>query len=241
MKKAMLFAAGLGTRLRPFTDYHPKALAEVNGISLLKRNIHYLYQAGIREVIINVHHFADQIKHAIKHFQLPGLTLIISEEVNGPYETGGGLVFAKELLIGDGESFIVMNVDILTNMELQGIIDYHQQIKPLATLAVTKRTSSRQFLFDDHMRLKGWKNNNTGEYRWSEHRIDDAGAFSFSGIHVINPEIFKLMPLSGKFSITDIYIELAATQTILGYDHSGDLVIDVGKPEALEKASLLFK
>ena len=241
MKKAMLFAAGLGTRLRPFTDHHPKALAEVNGTSLLERNIQYLYQAGIREVIINVHHFADQIKLAIESIHLPALTLIISEELDGPYETGGGLVFAKDLLQGDGESFIVMNVDILTNMELQGIIDYHQQIQPLATLAVTKRNSSRQFLFDDHMRLAGWRNNHTGEFRWSAEIIEDAEAYSFSGIHVISPEIFQYMPLSGKFSITDTYLELAASHTILGYDHSGDHVLDVGKPESLEKASLLFK
>ena len=241
MKKAMLFAAGLGTRLKPFTDNHPKALAEVNGISLLERNIHYLYQTGIRDIIINVHHFADQIKRAVASIQLPELSLDISDEVEGPFETGGGLVYAKDLLMGDGTSFVVMNVDILTNLELQGIIDYHQQILPLATIAVTRRRSSRQFLFDDHMRLAGWRNNNTGEYRWSAGVIENAQAFSFSGIHVISPEIFQYMPLSGKFSITDTYLELAASHTILGYDHSGDHVIDVGKPEALEIASSLFK
>lgn len=116
-----------------------------------------------------------------------------------------------------------------------------QLIQPLATLAVTKRISSRQFLFDDHMRLAGWRNNNTAEYRWSAGIIEDAEAFSFSGIHVISPEIFQHMPLSGKFSITDTYLELAASHTILGYDHSGDHVLDVGKPESLEKAALLFK
>ena len=241
MKKAVLFAAGLGTRLKPFTDHHPKALAEVNGKSLLERNILYLYQSGIREIIINVHHFADQIKAVIAAYQMPELSLLISDEVNGPFETGGGLVFAKDLIVGDAEPFVVMNVDILTNMELQGMMDYHQQIRPLATLAVTKRNSSRQFLFDDHMRLVGWRNNNTGEYRWSAGEREGTVAYAFSGIHVISPEIFQLMPLGGKFSITDTYIKLAATHTILGYDHSGDHVIDVGKPEALEKASLLFR
>ena len=116
MKKAVLFAAGLGTRLKPFTDHHPKALAEVNGKSLLERNILYLYQSGIREIIINVHHFADQIKAVIAAYQMPELSLLISDEVNGPFETGGGLVFAKDLIVGDAEPFVVMNVDILTNM-----------------------------------------------------------------------------------------------------------------------------
>jgi len=241
MKKALLFAAGLGTRLKPFTNHHPKALASVNGVTLLERNIRYLYAAGIREVIVNVHHFADQIISALEVIHLPGLIISISHEVDGPYETGGGLVFAAEHFINTNESFVVINVDILTDLNLQAIMDYHESKNPLVTLAVTQRNSSRQFLFNKEMHLVGWKNNKTDEVRWSGEIVDDSKGFAFSGVHVINPAIFKCMPKSGKFSITDTYIQLAANQTIVGYDHSGGIVLDVGKPEALESAALLFK
>jgi N-acetyl-alpha-D-muramate 1-phosphate uridylyltransferase len=241
MKKALLFAAGLGTRLKPFTDHHPKALASVNGVTLLERNIRYLYAAGIREVIVNVHHFADQIISALEVIHLPGLIIRISHEVDGPYETGGGLVFAAEHFINTNESFVVMNVDILTDLDLQAIMDYHESKNPLVTLAVTKRSSSRQFLFDKEMHLVGWKNNKTGEVRWSGESVEDATGYAFSGVHIINPAIFKCMPKAGKFSITDTYIQLAANQTIIGYNHTGGIVLDVGKPEALESAALLFK
>jgi N-acetyl-alpha-D-muramate 1-phosphate uridylyltransferase len=241
MKKALLFAAGLGTRLKPFTDNHPKALATVNGVSLLERNIRYLYAAGIREVIVNVHHFADQIISALGVIHMPGLIIRISHEVDGPYETGGGLVFAAEHFVNTKASFVVMNVDILTDLNLQAIMDFHDEKRPLVTLAVTARSSSRQFLFDKEMQLVGWKNNTTGEVRWSGKCVEDANGMSFSGIHVIHPDIFKFMPKSGKFSITDTYIQLAANQTIVGYDHTGGTVLDVGKPAALEAAALLFK
>ncbi len=239
--KAMLFAAGLGTRLKPFTEHHPKALAVVNGRTLLERNIAYLNSFGIHDIVINVHHFADQVIDFLKRYENTDTHVVVSHEAEGPYETGGGLAFAAAHFKDTTFPFVVMNVDMLTNLDLVGMIDFHKKINPLATLAVTKRESSRQFLFDDEMRLVGWRNNLTGETKWSAGEVEDVQPRSFSGIHVIDPAIFGLMPSSGTFSITDVYLKLAASSLIVGYDHTGDIILDVGKPESLVKAADLFQ
>ena len=236
----MIFAAGLGTRLKPFTDHHPKALAQVNGKSLLERNVLFLYQAGIREIVINTHHFADQVEAAVALIAMPELTIHLSHEKDGPLETGGGLAYARGFFKDDTAPFVVMNVDILTDISLQKMMHYHLTHRPLATLAVTNRNSSRKLLFDQHMQLAGWQHINAGLFRWVKNEVENTQAFAFSGIHIIDPAIFDLMPLSGKFSITDLYLKMAGEHKILGFDHSGDLVLDVGKPESLEKAELLF-
>ena len=145
--KAMLFAAGLGTRLKPWTDHHPKALALVNGKSLLQRNIEYLQQFGINEVIVNVHHFADQIIDAITQNEGWGSRITISDETDAVLETGGGLKKAAWYFEAE-KDFVVMNVDILTDMRLDDMIRRHEAEQPLATLAVSDRTTSRYFLFD---------------------------------------------------------------------------------------------
>ena len=239
--KAMLFAAGLGTRLKPFTEHHPKALAVVNGKTLLERNIAYLNSFGIKDIVVNVHHFADQVIDFLERYAHADTQIAVSHEVEGPYETGGGLAFAASHFRDAATPFVVMNVDMLTNLDLRGMIDFHLKINPLATLAVTKRESSRQFLFDDEMRLVGWRNNLTGETKWSAGEVEDVQPRSFSGIHVIDPAIFALMPSSGTFSITDVYLQLAANSLVVGYDHSGDIILDVGKPESLVKAAVLFQ
>lgn len=238
--KAMLFAAGLGTRLKPFTDNHPKALAVVNGKTLLERNIAYLNSFGIQDIVINVHHFADQVVDFLKRYEHTGINIVVSHEADGPFETGGGLAFAAPYFNETLAPFVVMNVDMLTNLDLVGMMDFHNKINPLATLAVTKRESSRQFLFDEEMRLVGWRNNNTAETRWSAKEIQDVELRSFSGIHIISPAIFNLMPSTGTFSITDVYIKLAADSLIVGYDHSGDIILDVGKPSSVLEAAVLF-
>ncbi len=237
----MLFAAGLGTRLKPFTDAHPKALAQVNGKTLLERNLAYLSSFGIHEIVVNVHHFADQIIQALDAYHNTGLTIHVSHEVDGPFETGGGLAFAADHFLQSPDPFVVMNVDILTNLDLAGMFEFHQKIAPLATLAVTRRESSRQFLFDDQMRLVGWRNNQTGELRWVAEEVKEVEGFAFSGIHIIDPSLFDLMPHKGSFSITDVYLELAAGSLIIGYDHNGDHVVDVGKPEAIKLAEEIFE
>lgn len=236
--KAMLFAAGLGTRLKPFTDKHPKALAEVNGKTLLEHNIRYLRRFGIEDVIVNVHHFADQIINTIEDNGGFGSWVTISDERDKVLETGGGLKKATEYFEGE-KAFVVMNVDVLTNLDLQRMIETHSDSKATATLAVMKRESSRHLLFDNDMTLCGWTNNSTGERKISRD-VDNLQPFAFSGIQVLSPAMFD-MPFSGKFSMIDVYLHFAKTQTIKGYDHTGNVFIDVGKPENLEKASYLFE
>ena len=235
--KAMIFAAGLGTRFKPWTDQHPKALALVNGKSLLERNLAYLKSFGIREVLVNVHHFAEQIRHAIIVNDGWGSNISISDESEEVLETGGGLKKAASFF--DEGSFVLMNVDILTDLDLKKMISFHQEKRPLATIAITNRKSSRYFLFDKNDRLCGWRNTKNGEEKIS---IPDLllTEKAFSGIHIISPEIFPLIHQQGKFSIVDTYLELAAAHRIMGYDHSGSKLIDVGRTEAVAIAEKLF-
>jgi MurNAc alpha-1-phosphate uridylyltransferase len=235
--KAMILAAGLGTRFKPWTDKHPKALAIVNGKTLLERNIRYLQSFGIKDVLVNVHHFADQIRHAIIVNDGWGSNISISDESDEVLETGGGL--KKAALYFDQEAFLLMNADILTDLDLKAMITFHDFHKPLATLAVSNRKSSRYFLFDKNNRLSGWRNVKTGEEKIS---IPDnkPKEKAFSGIHLISADIFPLIQRSGKFSIVDVYLELAAAYPILGYDHSGSKLVDVGRIESVAVAEKLF-
>jgi NDP-sugar pyrophosphorylase family protein len=235
--KAMIFAAGLGTRLKPFTDHHPKALAEVSGKTLLEHAIRYLQRFGIEDVIVNVHHFAEQIEAVIEENSGFGSWVTVSDEREVVLETGGGLKKAGWYFEGETD-FVVMNVDVLTNLDLGKMIEAHQQSDAMATLAVMERNSSRQLLFDEHMILCGWTNNSTGEQRISR-EVLSLRPFAFSGVQVLSTEIFG-MPFQGKFSVIDVYLHFAKTRLIKGYDHTGNIFIDVGKPESLEKAGYLF-
>jgi NDP-sugar pyrophosphorylase family protein len=238
--KAMILAAGLGTRLKPFTNEHPKALAIVNGKTILQRNIEYLASFGIKEIIINVHHFPDQIIQLIKTNRGFGSDITFSDESDEVLETGGGIKKAAWFFEKDNNPFVVMNVDILTDLNLHEMMDQHIRTKPLATLAVTNRVTSRYFIFNDAGELCGWKNNATGEEkisRNSELGIEKA----FSGIQILSPQIFSFLQNSGRFSIVDTYLELAKTHTILEYDHTGTRLIDVGKPESILKAAVMFE
>ena len=234
----MIFAAGLGTRLKPFTDKHPKALAVVGNKPLLQRNIEYLKSYGIREFIINVHHFPEQITSFLRENEYFGCKITISDETGALLETGGGLKKAAPLL-SDSGAFVVMNVDILTNLDLGKMIFHHNLNPSLATLAVTQRTSSRYFLFNSRNELCGWKNTKTGEEKMMR-KEEALRPLAFSGIHIIEPAIFDLMPQEGKFSVVDTYLDLCASHQIMAYEHSADILIDVGKPEAVEEAEKLF-
>ena len=236
--KGMIFAAGLGTRFKPWTDKHPKALAPVNGKSLLQRNIEYLQKYGITEVVVNVHHFADQIIDAVKQSKGWGSTIIISDETNEVLETGGGLLKARNLLEGD-EPFVTINADILTDLNLKRLIDYHKDYKPLVSFGVTNRKTSRYFLFDEYDRLCGWRNKKTEEEIIAipkRNLVERA----YSCVVVFEPRIFSLIQQSGKFSIVETYLSLAKDNLILGYDHTGDKFADVGKPESIAVAETMF-
>ena len=236
---AMIFCAGLGTRFKPWTDKHPKALAIVNGKSLLQRNIEYLQQYNIKDVVINVHHFADQIIKAVEENDGWGSNIMISDEQGEVLETGGGLLKAQELL-SNGNAFITLNADILTDLNIDDLLSYHYEKKALISFGVTNRKSSRNFLFDEHERLCGWENNVTGEKKISiqkENLIQKA----YSCVVVFEPTIFELIPQRGKFSLVESYLSLAADHVIAGYDHSGDKFVDVGKPESVAAAEKLFE
>jgi len=237
--KAMILAAGLGTRLKPFTDHHPKALAVVNDKTILQRNVEYLASFGIKDIIINVHHFAEQVIFFVEKNNGFGSNISFSDERDEVLETGGGIKKAARFFEKQNEPFVVMNVDVLTDMNLAAMISLHKTKSPMATLAVSSRQTSRYFLFDEFNLLCGWKNVKTGEQkisRKSSKYIEKA----FSGIHVISPEIFSLIKSEGKFSMVDVYLELAKTQAIQAFDHTGSKFIDVGKPESILRAAQIF-
>ncbi len=235
--KAMILAAGLGTRLKPFTDKHPKALALVNGKTLLQRNIEYLVSFGFSDIIINVHHFAEQILSTLKKNDGFGANIFISDEEDKVLETGGGLLKAKHFF--DDEPFALMNVDVLTDLDLSAMLKQHIEFKSTATLAVTSRVSSRYFLFSEQGLLCGWKNDKTHEQKMSR---DEKGYQhrAFSGIHIISPELFTLIAFKGKFSIVDVYLHVSTSHAVSAFDHSGGKFIDVGKPESVLQAENLF-
>ena len=238
IKKALIFAAGKGTRLKPFTDSHPKALALVNDVPLLERNIKYLQSFGVTEFVINVHHFGEQIVEFLEKNNHFGAKIDISVEKDELLETGGGLLFAQKYLENE-ENFLIMNADILTDLNIHELVKFHETHLPLATLAVSDRNSSRKLFFNSEMVLKGWMNKNSGETKMAEFN-NDFKELAFSGIHCINSSIFDKTKRRGKFSIMEEYLDLMFENEILGFQHEARL-IDVGRPESVIEAEKYFK
>lgn len=233
----MIFSAGLGTRFKPWTDSHPKALAIVNGKSLLQRNIEYLQQYEIDEVVVNVHHFSSQVIEAIKKNNGWGSKVRISDESDEVLETGGGLVKAKKFLSDD--TFLTINVDILTDVNLKYFLAHHQQQNALITVAVTERNTSRYLLFNKYNRLVGWRNKKTGEEKIVI-QAKDIFEKAYSGMAIFQPAVFDLIRQEGKFSLIDVYLDLAPENKIAAFDHTGEKLIDVGKPESVHQAEQMF-
>jgi N-acetyl-alpha-D-muramate 1-phosphate uridylyltransferase len=236
--KAMIFSAGLGTRFKPWTDRHPKPLAPVNGKSLLQRNVEYLQQYGITDIIVNVHHFAGQVVDAIKENNGWGSKITLSDETDELLDTGGGLLKAKEFFT-PGETFITCNADILTDLNIHRILEFHEKNKPFISLGVTTRKTSRYLLFDKSDRLCGWRNHANGAEKIPLTHPDLVEK-AYSSVAVFEYEILNTMPFTGKFSLIDVYLHFAPTHSILGFDHTGDRWVDVGKPETVATAELLF-
>ena len=237
IKKALIFAAGKGTRLKPFTDSHPKALALVNDVPLLERNIKYLQSFGVTEFVINVHHFGEQIVEFLEKNNHFGAKIDISDEKDELLETGGGLLFAQKYLENE-ENFLIMNADILTDLNIHELVKFHETHLPLATLAVSDRNSSRKLFFNSEMVLKGWMNKNSGETKMAEFN-NNFKELAFSGIHCINSSIFDKIKRRGKFSIMEEYLDLMFENEILGFQHEARL-IDVGRPESVIEAEKYF-
>jgi NDP-sugar pyrophosphorylase family protein len=230
--KAMILAAGIGTRLRPITLEKPKCLVEVRGISLLEHTIRYLKYFGVKEIVINVHHFADQIEQFIRDKNSFGIHIVFSDEREALLDTGGGLLKAK-WFFDDKNPFFLIASDVITDLDLTALYNYHLHRNPLVTLAVKHRNSSREFLFDTAQRLCGWHNNVTGETRWVN-EIPNPLKIAFSTIHVIDPAIFDLVTETGVFSLIDLYLRLAKENVILGFEHDETEWFEFGRIENLE-------
>ena len=236
--KAMIFAAGLGTRLRPVTDTLPKALVPIDGKPLLYRVVSKLKAAGITDFVINVHHFPDSIigyTHEQNDF---GVNVRFSDERDFLRETGGGIRFARPLL--EGGPFLVHNVDILSDLDVNWFISQTRS-DALSNILVSDRRTQRYFLFDDGMRLVGWTNLATGEVRSPYGDIDPARfrKYAFAGIHCISDRIFKVFDEDGwgdRFSITDFYIRECQRHPVYGIVPKELKLIDVGKLETLSEA-----
>lgn len=253
--KAMVFAAGLGTRLKPFTDRHPKALAEVCGYPMLGLVIGRLKKYGVDEVVVNVHHFADQIIDYIHDNDDFGITIHISDERSRLLDTGGGILAARRWF-DDDEPFIIHNADILTDFDLYAMMDRMMSTDALALLMVASRRTARYLMFEpSFLQMKGWINIDSGLVRPAGLSIDGLTRLAFGGVHIISPRIFSSLAdyakrLEGnnpdydgtaRFSIMDFYIDHCADLPIYGYSPtSGYVWHDIGKPDALTLAEKDF-
>lgn len=243
--KAMIFAAGLGTRLKPLTDTRPKALVEVCGTPMLGRVLLKIKEAGVKDVVVNVHHFAQMIKDYLSANSNFGLNISISDESETLLDTGGGLLAASRYLVGQ-EPIIVHNADILTDFALIDMVEKHIESKADVTLLAQKRNSSRTFMYDDSLRLKGWAKIGTDETIPAGQETANLKSLAFGGVSVINSSLF---PYLGKyaqehgpvFSTTPFYASECSHLNIRGYMPCEDYRwFDIGKPENLFKASESF-
>lgn len=236
--KAMIFAAGLGTRLFPITNNRPKALAPFLEGTLLSYNLHFLAQQGITDFVINTHHYADLIETYLKENQNFGYNIQISYEVE-LLDTAGGLAKAKSLFVPD-EDILLFNVDIITNIDIHKMKQFYKSSNSIACLALRNRTTSRYLLFDKENTLIGWTNKKNDEIIWSRERATQFSEFAFSGIQWVNFSLIKDIPKE-KMSITPLYLKLAKTKDIKGYLHNDDYWFDCGKMESLKQAETFIK
>ncbi len=235
--KAMIFAAGLGTRLRPLTDTRPKALVEVAGKPMLEHRILSLKAAGATRIVVNVHHFAEQIKDFLEANGNFGMDIAVSDETDLLRDTGGGIRFARPLLDdGSGEGILIHNVDIFHNLDLKRFYESNPVNEDIARLLVSDRPTKRYFLFDDTERLVGWTNIETKEVRTSFPNLDTSRChrLAFDGVHIISPKAFELMKgWPDRFSIVDFYLQAASRSVIRGVQVPGLKMTDIGKMETL--------
>jgi len=237
--KAFILAAGLGTRLKPLTDHKPKALVEINGTPLIELVINRLIRFGFDQIIVNVHHYADDIIKFLNRNNNFGIEIAISDEKDLLLDTGGGLKKAG-WFFDDEKPFLVHNVDILSNIDLGILYSSHNSLNSSVTIAVQARYSTRYFLFDKEKNLCGWRNDISGETKITREFSGELTPFAFSGIHVIDPEIFKLMPDLKVFSIVDFYLTIASKYQITYFDHTSSIFLDLGKKENLIRAKELI-
>lgn len=213
----------------------------VAGKPLLQHAIEKLVMHQISDITINVYHFADQIISFLNDHPFPGVQIHLSDEREELLDTGGGLKKAACFLRGE-EPILIYNVDVISNLDLTSLEHYHLTSGSLATLVVRQRETSRYLMFDEQMQLAGWKNFSNGETKISRQDLFDSSLpYAFSGIQVVQPEIFNLISEEGKFPIMDLYLRLAKTQKIHGYVDNSSIWMDLGKPEQLVLAEKMFR
>ena len=230
----MIYAAGLGTRLRPITNNKPKALVEIGDSTLLEIAIKKLINFGVKRIVINVHHFADQIIQYITQKNFTGAEIVISDERQQLLDTGGGLRNARELFIKDSP-IITYNVDILSNINLSELFDYHNNNKNFVSIFVQNRETSRYLLFDKDNHLCGWQNPKTNEEKWSS-VPKPATKLGNNCIQVLDYKIFSYLTDTAPFPIIPFLVDLAATEKICGWINNDVTWFDIGTPEKLLKA-----
>ncbi len=233
--RAMILAAGHGTRLRPLTNDIPKPLVRFQGKPMLEIIIERLLLSGIEKIVVNIHHLAGQVVEFLRSRDYYNGRVLISDETDRLMDTGGGVLKARELL-DNGEPFILHNVDVYTNLDISQLVAAHKQYNALITIAVKKRTPSRSLLFDEQNSLSGWQNNKTGEKRIIRDSKGNLTDYGNSCVYVINPEFFRLVSASEPVSLTDLYLDLARTHPIKSFVHNQDYWYNLGLYDTFIKA-----
>jgi MurNAc alpha-1-phosphate uridylyltransferase len=236
--KAMILAAGKGTRLGKITQSIPKALVDINGKSVLQIAVEKCTNAGFDDIIVNVHHFADMVEEEIRNLNRMGFRITVSDEREMLLETGGGLFKARNFF--DNNPFLLYNADIITDLDLSEMTSFHFRQRGIATLAVRHRTGNRFFLVNNEGLLRGWYNRSTGEKILTGPENEELNEIAFSGLHVIDPEIFKFME-EGAYTMTALYLKVADSGKIFTYRHDEGFWADIGTPESLEEVRKYLK
>ncbi len=234
----MILAAGLGTRLKPLTNELPKALVPVNGKPLLQRNIEYLKNSGIHDIIVNVHHHKQQILDWLEKLGDPRIKVSIEHPTL--LDTAGGISYARDFFDGE-DQFIVINADIISDLNIHKLLQYHKNGEALGTLAIRNRESSRKLLFDKNMHLCGWRNMRTLTTKWSRpHAFGKVRSFAFSGLQVYSTSIFKFLKHDHPQPLVPVLLQMSIMENIIGYMDNESIWMDVGNHEKLAKANDYF-
>jgi NDP-sugar pyrophosphorylase family protein len=233
--KAMILAAGLGTRLSPLTDSQPKALVPFRGTPLVERIIRNLSRAGIDHIVVNVHHYAQRVIKFLDSLDIQGTRLSVSDESGQLMDTGGALLKARNYFLEE-DYFLVHNVDVITNLELSALIAAHDKGSSMVTLAVKRRSTSRSLMFDVQGDLCGWKHNETGETKIIRQTGEHLEEYGNSCIQVISRDFFSFFPETSPMNLTEMYLELAVGHSIRSFIHNDDYWYDLGRYENYLKA-----
>jgi NDP-sugar pyrophosphorylase family protein len=236
--KAMIFAAGLGTRLGKITENIPKALLRLDGKTALQHAVEKCCEHGFDDIIINVHHFPDMVLDEVQKLKSKGFSIAVSDERDRLLETGGGLYKAREFF--DTHPFLIYNVDIISSFDISALYNYHLNKRGLATLAVRHRPGNRFYLIDKEGIVRGWRNNSTGDQVLTVSGNKGLSEIAFSSMHIVDPVIFNHMS-EGIYTMTDLYLKLAADFKIYTLLDDSGYWVDIGTPENLDRVRLLLK